>query len=184
MSKSADSLVATTSDGNSSDNATIRVRCPSAATESDFIVDAKLSSTVRELKERLSVDSPWRPRVADQRIIFVGKVLEDSLSLRDALAKVDTSLPQTVHLVVRGGGVSPVREPIHPKEAETSPPVDTPAADARVPTDPRPIDPPAEPSVEASPPSDTPNSAEALSGVPFLMHLQRLGVPYEIVVIG
>jgi Ubiquitin family len=67
---------------------------------SPFIIETVLSKTVGELKSDISVRYPMRPEASNQRLIFAGKLLRDDAALGNVLAGVDTSAPQTFHLVI------------------------------------------------------------------------------------
>ncbi|KAJ3089137.1 hypothetical protein HK102_007126, partial [Quaeritorhiza haematococci] len=66
--------------------AKITVRCPSYPVET-FAVQTSLDSSVLDLKLQLLREFPARPKVEDQRLIHGGKLLENTLSLRDVFKK-------------------------------------------------------------------------------------------------
>ncbi|KAG8467543.1 hypothetical protein KFE25_000859 [Diacronema lutheri] len=69
--------------------------------DAEFRATVPLASSVLELKERLHRSHPCKPLVDEQKIIFAGKVLQDSEGLEGHMARHDTSVPITLHLVIR-----------------------------------------------------------------------------------
>jgi len=67
----------------------------------DFRTEIELSKTVGDLKQLIAQQYPNNPAPQAQRLIFSGKLLEDSNVLTDLLKQHDTSFPQTFHLVVK-----------------------------------------------------------------------------------
>ncbi len=59
----------------------------------DFRLQLTLSATVKELKERIAQDHPSRPPVERQRLIFAGRLLQDTDVLKDILRLVRIYLP-------------------------------------------------------------------------------------------
>lgn len=65
-----------------------------------FTVNVDVKSTVRQVKELLSRSYPGSPNVSSQRLIYAGKLLNDSHVLESVMASCDRSVQHTVHLVV------------------------------------------------------------------------------------
>lgn len=65
-----------------------------------FTLPVPLSSTVLQLKQRLSNTYPGSPAVTAQRLIYAGKLLQNSHKIATVLPNADTSATHTFHLVV------------------------------------------------------------------------------------
>jgi len=59
----------------------------------DFRLPLNLTSTVKELKERIAQEHPSRPPAERQRLIFAGKLLQDNDVLKDILRLVRIFIP-------------------------------------------------------------------------------------------
>ncbi|RWS28914.1 homocysteine-responsive endoplasmic reticulum-resident ubiquitin-like domain member 2 protein isoform X2 [Leptotrombidium deliense] len=64
----------------------------------DQTIDCFSDWTVKQLKERISIDYPLKPRVEDQRLIYSGHLLKNEQKLDDILETNDERL-HTIHLV-------------------------------------------------------------------------------------
>jgi hypothetical protein len=67
----------------------------------DFRLDIPISSTVLDLKEKLSQSYVNNPPPSTQKLIFAGRLLQDYHLLSEILRQHDILIPQTFHLVVR-----------------------------------------------------------------------------------
>lgn len=69
----------------------------------DFVLSVSLQSSVLELKTRLSQEHPQKPEVTRQRLLFSGKLLQDSQILNQLFNPQihNLELPQKFHLVVQ-----------------------------------------------------------------------------------
>lgn len=65
-----------------------------------FTIHVEGKSTVRHLKALLAASYPGTPPVSSQRLIYAGKLLDDSYILKSVMASADHSVQHTVHLVV------------------------------------------------------------------------------------
>jgi len=82
------------------DEVTIIIKSPSSEAGDPLRLSIPLDSTVLDIKERISQQHPEQPKPKDQRLIFAGKLLLDSLRTEDVLHQHDTKQPQTFHLVL------------------------------------------------------------------------------------
>lgn len=64
-------------------------------------IEAPLDWTVLQVKEDVERDWPEHPRPADQRLIYSGKLLEDTSKLQDVLRLEEGWASHTIHLVCR-----------------------------------------------------------------------------------
>jgi hypothetical protein len=115
------------------------IKTPSM-TETPLHLSIPLEGTVRDIKAALTAAHPEHPDIAEQRLIFAGRLLQDSAQTRDVLRQQDISEPQTFHLMLRGGASrtpsssSVAATPLPPTRAATAPTASI--ADAVAPTAP------------------------------------------------
>jgi len=76
------------------------IKTPSSESEAPLRLSVSLDGTVRDIKERLRQQHPEHPPPSDQRLIFAGKLLADSLRTADVLRQRDVNEPQTFHLML------------------------------------------------------------------------------------
>lgn len=96
------------------------IKNASCAADTEFRTTVPLASSVRELKEQLHRSHPSKPLVDEQKIIFAGKVLDDSEGLQTHMARHDTSVPITLHLVIRRASAL-ISQPAQPRPAPPAP---------------------------------------------------------------
>ncbi|XP_044737109.1 homocysteine-responsive endoplasmic reticulum-resident ubiquitin-like domain member 2 protein [Chrysoperla carnea] len=77
---------------------TLIVKAPNQQIE-DQIIQCELSWTIKKLKTYLSEVYPSKPGVHDQKLIYSGQLLADSLILKDILRRYEGQETHTVHLV-------------------------------------------------------------------------------------
>ena len=99
------------------------IKCPASlnAETQDFCLDCPLTFTVATLKKTLQARHPCNPDPADQRIIFRGRIVEDSAVLGD-LAAQQIEQGITLHMVLKSGQYRPHlhhHEPQHREEKRT-----------------------------------------------------------------
>jgi len=106
---------------------TLRIKSPSAALE-DLELKAHISGTVRELKEQISQSFPTKPPPGDQKLVYLGKILNDGDRLEEVLRLDDTVTSYTLHLVCAlpqqrdGLRYRPAPAALSPAEAAVVPP--------------------------------------------------------------
>ena len=106
---------------------TLRIKSPSAALE-DLELKAHISGTVRELKEQISQSFPTKPPPGDQKLVYLGKILNDGDRLEEVLRLDDTVTSYTLHLVCalpqqrEGLRYRPAPAALSPAEAAVVPP--------------------------------------------------------------
>jgi hypothetical protein len=64
---------------------------------------ANLGWTVEQLKKHLSDSHPAKPPLAEQKLVYSGRLLENHLRLRDVLRRFEPGQAQTMHIIVTGG---------------------------------------------------------------------------------
>ncbi|RZF40601.1 hypothetical protein LSTR_LSTR007484 [Laodelphax striatellus] len=77
---------------------TIIVKAPNQQIE-DQTVHCELNWTIKKLKGHLSEVYPSKPKLEDQKLIYSGRLLVDSVQLKDVLRMYDGQENHTVHLV-------------------------------------------------------------------------------------
>ncbi|XP_075217154.1 homocysteine-induced endoplasmic reticulum protein [Lycorma delicatula] len=77
---------------------TIVVKAPNQQIE-DQTIHCELNWTIKRLKGYLSEVYPSKPRLEDQKLIYSGQLLVDSVQLKDVLRTYDGQENHTVHLV-------------------------------------------------------------------------------------
>ena len=64
------------------------IKTPSSESEAPLRLSVSLDGTIRDIKEHLRQQHPEHPPPSDQRLIFAGKLLTDSLRTADVLRQV------------------------------------------------------------------------------------------------
>lgn len=77
---------------------TLIVKAPNQQVE-DQTIHCELNWTIRKLKGYLSEVYPSKPRTEDQKLIYSGQLLHDSVTLKDILRRYEGQETHTVHLV-------------------------------------------------------------------------------------
>ncbi|PSN45584.1 hypothetical protein C0J52_15080 [Blattella germanica] len=77
---------------------TLIVKAPNQQVE-DQTIHCELNWTIRKLKGYLSEVYPSKPRTEDQKLIYSGQLLHDSVTLKDVLRRYEGQETHTVHLV-------------------------------------------------------------------------------------
>ncbi|CAH1364969.1 hypothetical protein MTP99_001289 [Tenebrio molitor] len=77
---------------------TLIVKAPNQQIE-DQTIKCELSWTINKLKQHLSEVYPSRPPKHEQKLIYSGQLLNDSVTLKDVLRQYDGQETHTVHLV-------------------------------------------------------------------------------------
>ncbi|PNF21816.1 Homocysteine-responsive endoplasmic reticulum-resident ubiquitin-like domain member 2 protein [Cryptotermes secundus] len=77
---------------------TLIVKAPNQQIE-DQTIHCELNWTIRKLKGYLSEVYPSKPRTEDQKLIYSGQLLHDSVTLKDILRRYEGQETHTVHLV-------------------------------------------------------------------------------------
>ncbi|XP_069681524.1 homocysteine-responsive endoplasmic reticulum-resident ubiquitin-like domain member 2 protein [Periplaneta americana] len=77
---------------------TLIVKAPNQQVE-DQTIQCELNWTIRKLKGYLSEVYPSKPRTEDQKLIYSGQLLHDSVTLKDILRRYEGQETHTVHLV-------------------------------------------------------------------------------------
>ncbi|KDR12951.1 hypothetical protein L798_12908 [Zootermopsis nevadensis] len=77
---------------------TLIVKAPNQQVE-DQKIHCELNWTIRKLKGYLSEVYPSKPRTEDQKLIYSGQLLHDSVTLKDILRRYEGQEAHTVHLV-------------------------------------------------------------------------------------
>lgn len=110
---------------------TLIVKAPNQQIE-DQTIKCELSWTINKLKQHLSEVYPSKPPKNEQKLIYSGQLLSDSLILKDVLRQYEGQETHTVHLVC-----APKMEPIPAKKSNNSAPPQvsrsTETPDSRVP---------------------------------------------------
>lgn len=78
---------------------TIIVKAPNQQIE-DQTIHCELSWTIKRLKNHLSEVYPNKPKIEEQKLIYLGQLLNDSTVLKDVLRQYDGQDTHTVHLVL------------------------------------------------------------------------------------
>ncbi|KAI8058657.1 uncharacterized protein B0P05DRAFT_559357 [Gilbertella persicaria] len=91
---------------------TINIRSPSL--NDTLVVVINTDSTIANLKESIESVHPQHPLPSNQRIIYNGKLLEDSDTLLNILKKVDKEVHPIFHLVVKPSVQSLKQAPLKP----------------------------------------------------------------------
>ncbi|KAK3085278.1 hypothetical protein FSP39_000958 [Pinctada imbricata] len=76
----------------------LTIRAPNQRVD-DQTVECMLGWTVKKLKQHLQIVYPNKPREAQQKLIYSGKLLSDEQTLKDIIRQGDDTLQHTVHLV-------------------------------------------------------------------------------------
>ncbi|KAI9255528.1 hypothetical protein BY458DRAFT_309707 [Sporodiniella umbellata] len=95
---------------------TIRIRSPSL--EETLVVHLERDATVASLKQAIRLSHPQQPTVSDQRIIYSGRLLEDTERMESVLSRAASE--PIFHLVLKPSTTAPVIE--SPTVASPSPP--------------------------------------------------------------
>eukprot|EP01118_Nematostelium_gracile_P015686 TRINITY_DN6330_c0_g1_i1.p1 TRINITY_DN6330_c0_g1~~TRINITY_DN6330_c0_g1_i1.p1 ORF type:complete len:268 (+),score=82.75 TRINITY_DN6330_c0_g1_i1:54-857(+) len=90
-----------------------------AAHIADFEVEREIQSTIGDLKQFLQETYPNNPEVSRQKLIHSGKLLQNEMTLYDVFKLNDTTLPQTIHIVVSKSAPQPQQ----PLQMNNPPPV-------------------------------------------------------------
>ena len=64
----------------------LRIKSPSAAI-GDIYVDAELTHTVLHVKELITAEYPTHPAAADQKLVYAGRLLQDTDLVKNVLRK-------------------------------------------------------------------------------------------------
>ncbi|KAJ2808609.1 hypothetical protein H4R20_000768 [Coemansia guatemalensis] len=105
----------------SSVRAELLIRSPSVDTPADFSIRASMEQTISEVKAAIEREHSQSPSSRDMRIIWKGRILQDTVSVRKICENESTGeccLQQTLHFVV-GMPMSP-RSPIHQQQTTSS----------------------------------------------------------------
>ncbi|KAF9978749.1 hypothetical protein BGZ73_000759 [Actinomortierella ambigua] len=80
---------------------TVLISCPLLLADNQLRCTIDKGSTIEHLKKTISARLDSQPSAADQRLIFRGRILEDTEILEQVFEKIDyIAVPPTVHLVV------------------------------------------------------------------------------------
>ncbi|KAJ2746058.1 hypothetical protein GGI20_001685 [Coemansia sp. BCRC 34301] len=93
------------------------VRSPSVATPDDFSVDIGVEQSISELKHIIEDSHQASPLACDMRIIWKGRVLQDTDTVRGIYADEEASEAQTVHFVL-SSPTSVAPAPIHNQQQQ------------------------------------------------------------------
>lgn len=107
------------------DNQEITVYVRSPSLNETLHVETSLDATVISLKKSIESTHPDHPSASDQRIIFSGKLLQDTDTLIDILKKVENGVTPTFHLVVKPSLQSTSQKQQQPLPSLASEPVIT-----------------------------------------------------------
>ncbi|XP_973337.2 homocysteine-responsive endoplasmic reticulum-resident ubiquitin-like domain member 2 protein [Tribolium castaneum] len=101
---------------------TLIVKAPNQQIE-DQTIKCELSWTINKLKQHLSEVYPSKPPKHEQKLIYSGQLLNDSVTLKDVLRQYDGQETHTVHLVCTPKHTkTPRQEPRQPPQpAMTTP---------------------------------------------------------------
>ncbi|KAK9729293.1 hypothetical protein K7432_000441 [Basidiobolus ranarum] len=97
----------------------IYVRSPNSTIPNDYHITTTPEDNIASVKQKIHDTLEVQPNVEDQRLIFQGKILSDQDLIKNVLKKVDQSMPQIFHLVVKSGltteplaqTITPVNQP-------------------------------------------------------------------------
>lgn len=89
---------------------TLIVKAPNQQIE-DQTVKCELSWTIQKLKQHLSEVYPSKPPKHEQKLIYSGQLLSDSVTLKDVLRQYEGQETHTVHLVCTSKYTKDVQQP-------------------------------------------------------------------------
>ncbi|CAG9863534.1 unnamed protein product [Phyllotreta striolata] len=109
---------------------TLIVKAPNQQIE-DQTIKCEITWTIRKLKQHLSEVYPSKPPKHEQKLIYSGQLLNDSVTLKDILRQYEGQETHTVHLVCASKYIKTVPDaqpvaqstpPAQPQNADETPP--------------------------------------------------------------